>query len=110
MKETSQRLAAGARLPEHAAALGLRLLADDDAGLRAADEAGVVRVRVVSWSITGEGLQHVLMPGRCCNGRGDGLRPGEYVKSIGASVIDLLANSKIRLDSVKRMTQILNTS
>ena len=29
---------------------------------------------------------------------------------IGASVIDLLANSKIRLDSVKRMTQILNTS
>ena len=49
MKETSQRLAAGARLPEHAAALGLRLLADDDAGLRAADEAGVVRVRVVSW-------------------------------------------------------------
>ena len=75
-------MAAGARLPEHAAALGLRLLADDDAGLRAADEAGVVRVRVVSWSITGEGLQHVLMPGRCCNGRGDGLRPGEYVKSI----------------------------
>ena len=42
-------MAAGARLPEHAAALGLRLLADDDAGLRAADEAGVVRVRVVSW-------------------------------------------------------------
>ena len=30
--------------------------------------------------------------------------------NIGASVIDLLANSKIRLDSVKRMTQILNTS
>ena len=29
--------------------LGLRPLADDDAGLRAADEAGVVRVRVVSW-------------------------------------------------------------
>ena len=28
----------------------------------------------------------------------------------GASVIDTLANSKIRLDSVKRMTQIQNTS
>ena len=29
---------------------------------------------------------------------------------IGASVIDILANSKIRSDSVKRMTQIQNTS
>ena len=29
---------------------------------------------------------------------------------IGASVIDILANSKIRLDSVKRMTKIQNTS
>ena len=28
----------------------------------------------------------------------------------GASVIDILANSKIRFDSVKRMTQIQNTS
>ena len=29
---------------------------------------------------------------------------------LGASVIDILANSKIRFDSVKRMTQIQNTS
>jgi hypothetical protein len=29
---------------------------------------------------------------------------------IGASVIDILANLKIRSDSVKRMTQIQNTS
>ena len=29
---------------------------------------------------------------------------------VGASVIDILANLKIRLDSVKRMTQIQNTS
>ena len=29
---------------------------------------------------------------------------------LGASVTDILANSKIRFDSVKRMTQIQNTS
>ena len=31
-------------------------------------------------------------------------------EGLGASVIDLLANPKMRLDSVKRMTQIQNTS
>ena len=31
-------------------------------------------------------------------------------RGIGASVIDLLANSKMRVDSVKRMTQIQITS
>ena len=30
--------------------------------------------------------------------------------NLGASVIDTLANLKIRFDSVKRMTQIQNTS
>ena len=80
-------------------------------------------------------MQHVIMPSRCCmghhaqsllHGRGEAFAPEStyslsvqsillvdvtvLVQSIGASVIDLLANSKIRLDSVKRMTQILNTS
>ena len=41
-------MAARARLRDHAAAQRLRLRADDDAGLRAADDAGVVvRVRGV---------------------------------------------------------------
>ena len=35
---------------------------------------------------------------------------GASVNRIGASVIDILANSKIRFDGVKRMTQIQNTS
>ena len=34
----------------------------------------------------------------------------DFPRGIGASVIDLLANSKMRVDSVKRMTQIQNTS
>ena len=35
---------------------------------------------------------------------------GCNLSKLGASVIDTLANSKIRFDSVKRMTQIQNTS
>ena len=33
-----------------------------------------------------------------------------FCQKIGASVVDILANPKIRLDGVKRMTQIQNTS
>ena len=33
-----------------------------------------------------------------------------WQRQFGASVIDILANSKIRSDGVKRMTQIQNTS
>ena len=39
-----------------------------------------------------------------------GLRIDGVCLELGASVIDLLANSKIRFDSVKRMTQIQKTS